>query len=130
MMETALIQVALSPDEFKALAGIEKQGAISDSVMRDEPYAYFLRKGLIRHDYDRRFPSRQVELSIPRNALVLSDSGREALNAYRLKRQEQLTATRRYWVTTGIAVAALILSIVSLLAQAGLLRVPLITRHT
>ena len=129
-METALIPVALSPDEFKALAEIEKQGAISDSVMRDDPYAYFLRKGLIRHDYDHRFPSRQVELSIPRNALILSDSGREALNAYRLKRQEQLTVTRRYWVTTGIAVAALILSTVSLLAQAGLLRIPLITGHT
>ena len=129
-MGTALIPVALNADEYKALAEIEKQGAISDSVMRDDPYAYFLRKGLIRHDYDPNFPPRQVELSIPRNVLVLSDNGREALNVYRLKRQEQLTVTRRYWVTTGVAVAALILSIVSLLAQAGLLRIPLITGHT
>lgn len=129
-MGTALIPVALNADEYKALAEIEKQGAISDSVMRDDPYAYFLRKGLIRHDYDPNFPLRQVELSIPRNVLVLSDNGREALNVYRLKRQEQLTVTRRYWVTTGVAVAALILSIVSLLAQAGLLRIPLITGHT
>lgn len=81
-----------------------------------EEYRVLLRKGLIKDSIDG---SSGWFNDLPKKGICfLSDTGKD-LQAYqnqqdRIRRQ----SSRRYWITTGIAVAALLMSVASLLWQA------------
>lgn len=84
------MSILLTDDELEQLAKIEQQGAISDEVMRQEPYAFFLRSGLILHEFSSRFPvppSVEGFISLPRNALVITDAGCQVLRESEQQRQ-------------------------------------------
>ena len=112
-------QIALSKVEFRALKEVARQGCVSDEVMGVYPYDYLLRLSLLEHGYSDQYPyvTPQSEVEIPRNVLTVSDPGRLFL-AYRdgLKSSRKIEWIR-YLVTTGIAVAALLVAIASLLMQ-------------
>lgn len=76
---SSIDDIELSSSELKVLRTILRQGAISDEpLLHDiEPYPYLYRTGLIERFYSDEFPYRdRVELSIPLNAIRVSDLGR------------------------------------------------------
>lgn len=95
------MSILLTDRELEQLAEIEQQKAISDEVMRLEPYDFFLRNGLVSHDFSSRLPvPPPVEgfISLPRNALVITDAGRQVLREpeqHRQKVAEDHAAERR-----------------------------------
>lgn len=85
------MNIRLTKDEIKKLSEIEQLSAIHDAVMCDEPYAFFLRQNLISHEISSLFPippSVDGFVSIPRNALVITDLGRQVLRESEQQRQE------------------------------------------
>lgn len=112
----------LESHEYEALIKISREGAISDAVRTSYPYDYFLRAGLVERYISDKFPFPDiVGISIPFNALRLTDAGQDALKAYRADKKAEYVSARRYWITTVIAILALILALISLLAQIGLI---------
>lgn len=102
----------LNAEEQKALYSVARAGAISDEVMGDYPYSRLLRLKLLEHSYHDEFPYQPVEgaISIPTNALSLSDNGTIYISYLNEEKKAGRASARRYWITTGIAVAALIKS--------------------
>lgn len=103
-------EIHLSPRELKTLRKVFKSDGVPDSKMDTEPYDYLLRIGVLEKGFRERFPSDHCDPIFPTNALVVSDLGR----AYLAKERREST---RYWITTWIAVAALVLAILSLYTQ-------------
>lgn len=85
------MKIRLTEDELEKLSEIEQLGAIPDAVMCDEPYAFFLRQHLISHELSSLFPlppSVDGFVAIPRNALVITDLGRQVLRESEQQRKE------------------------------------------
>lgn len=83
--------IILTGEEIEILSKICQQGAIPDDAMGKEPYAFFIRQGLISHEISNRFPSPpSVDgfISLPRNALAITDLGRQVLRESEQRRQE------------------------------------------
>ena len=114
-------QIELKKKELQALEAVDQQGCVSDEVMDSYPYDYLLRLDLLEHGYSAKYPYEDVPgvLSIPENVLQLSDPGRLFLARKRETRRSKRIEWVRYIITTGIAIAALIVAIVSLVKQAG-----------
>ena len=105
-------KIYLNPAERKALHEVSKAVMIPDNVMDDYPYDRLLRLNLLEHVYCDDFPYVPVEgvISIPTNALSLSDNGKIYIAYLNEKRELSRTDSKRYWITTAIAVTALIKS--------------------
>ena len=71
-------QIALTSEERRVLSRIQEEGAIPDTDMRRPPNDFLLRQGLIEHSFSSKFPCilHSGEVSVPRNALTLTDRGR------------------------------------------------------
>ena len=75
--------IKLSRSEWKILKHIDREGSIPDTplLMDQEPYTYLYRIKLIERFYNDAFPYRdRGALSIPLNAIRISDGGRSVLN--------------------------------------------------
>lgn len=92
---SGLDDIELTASELKALRSILRQGAVSDEPLQHntEPYPYLYRTKLIERFYSTSFPYRdRGELSIPLNALRVSDLGRMYLaRASRTKGESRLS---------------------------------------
>ena len=75
--DTSVDLIELSDEELDAVLLLSKEGSISDAPFWDEPYTYLYRQGLVERFYSDEFPAPPIcELSIPRNAIRLTDKGR------------------------------------------------------
>lgn len=84
--------IELSDAEYEVLRTIFKKGCISDEPLlrKEEPYPYLYRIKLIERFYSSKFPYRdRGELSLPLNALRVSDRGRVVLQRAEKERRDQ-----------------------------------------
>ena len=74
----------LPPEALSALLELEEKQALPDHDYSSEPYAFLARQGLIDHIWDETLPNAEFHgLSIPQNAMAVSDKGRLYLAEYR-----------------------------------------------
>lgn len=115
----------LPSDALDALIEIEKAGILSDENCSQYPHSFLLEIGLIERCWDNSFAHRVVrDITIPLNALQLTNAGRLQLAWHRARKSEKDTEEKRYRITTAIAVVALIISLLALAGQLGLLQLP------
>lgn len=100
--------VHLLPDEEAAL----RRYAALDQIPEDAPHLKtFQRLGFIS-----KVDTRRDVYGVARGGqLIVSDEGRRFLNYLDEKKKERYATTRQFWITTGIAAAALIISLVDLI---------------
>ena len=103
-------QIELSTKELETLKNVDREGCVNDKVMDVYPYDYLLRLDLLEHGYSAKYPYEPVlgDISIPMNVLKVSDLGRLFLARKRKEEGTSKKDRRRYWITTGIAIAALV----------------------
>lgn len=119
-------EINLNEEEYKGLQSILKADGIPDEDMGKEPYRMLLAYGLIEHDYRDKFPYEYPAgtITLPRNALVITNKGRSMLEKMRRKNESEKKNDRRYRITTAIAILALVIAILSLLSQLQILTLP------
>lgn len=102
-------KIYLNFAERKALRYVSESEMIPDDVMDENPYARLLRLELLEHTYCDKFPYIPVAgvISIPTNALALSDYGKIYLDYLDETKRLNRMISKRYWITTGIAITAL-----------------------
>lgn len=109
-------QIEISKDELKLLERIETQQYV---LLPEIPRATFRRlSALYILESSKTTFIGPDGSQRPETVVGFGDNGRNFLYFYRNKRSEKRVQARRYWITTGIAVTALILSILSLIWQA------------
>lgn len=100
--------IELSKAEYKVLSSIFEQGFVSDSLLEREPYAYLYRIKLVERSYSSELPyCDRGEISIPLNALRVSDAGRSYL-------ARTMRISKDALITRAISVLALLVSIATL----------------
>lgn len=120
-----LLIADLPQDALSALIDLEQKGILPDFEYWEEPYAFLARLGLIEHTWENSYTHRVPQgVSIPMNAMKITDKGRLYLAKHRANKRRDFVMGRRYWITTGVSVLALIISVIALAAEVGLLRLP------
>lgn len=97
-------EIGLTRPERRALKQVVRKDGVPLDREGRAPYARLTRLGLIERGYREHLPDDDCDPIFPANALVPTDLGISFVF---------LTA-RRYWITTAIAVVALILSIIAI----------------
>lgn len=108
--------IELSKDEFKLLERIEAQQSVLINEIPKKTYARLA--GLYILESVKTTHTKPDGSEHPETVVFFGDKGRDFLYYYRNKLREKRAQSIRYWITTGIAVTALILSIISLVWQA------------
>ncbi len=57
----------------------------------------------------------QKKLPFEESLLLITNTGKEAVEASRAENEKKHISSVRYWITTGIAIAAIVISVVSLI---------------
>lgn len=93
----SLHELELSDEEFDLVSSVLARGFVPDEpfLRREDPWEYLVRIGVLRHDYCPDLPTRElIGVTLPRNALCLSDRGRCLLVREQRRRQEQAQEKR------------------------------------
>lgn len=110
-MEEPFNEIVLSRGEEKALKLLSKHCLIAEDIDADKKASR-----LVRLKLAERFHT--TYNGQPRIGIRLNDRGRDYFMYLKREKSGKRTQSMRYWITTGIAVAALILSVAALLWQA------------
>lgn len=109
-MATDFAAIALSKEELEALNLLDRHCLIAEDNEAKEEV-----KRLIYHELAEYF--RTSLNGKPRIGVHLTDRGKDYLMYLKREKKKQRTQSIRYWITTGIAVAAWITAIVSIILQ-------------
>lgn len=110
-MEEPFNEIVLSRGEGRALKLLSKHCLIAEDIDADKEASR-----LVRLKLAERFHT--TYNGQPRIGIRLTDRGKDYFMYLKREKSGKRTQSMRYWITTGIAVAALILSVAALLWQA------------
>lgn len=110
MVLSDFTEIHLLPEEEAAL----RRYAALDQIPEDAPYLETFR----RHGLLSRVDMQIDNMGSPYGGrLVVSDHCRRFLNYLNEKKKERYVTTRHFWITTAIAVAALVIALIDVILQ-------------